>query len=291
MLVLLLTLFGCWGDDPVAHHAIGSGTDRPVWMFQKTAEGWTRAAAPVAHGMSSLGLGLDGDTLVLTAQCFWGDCGSERARRKVGPPVHAIRTKDLVHWDAAMWRLKDKADRVPIDTEYRSGDHGAVVWYYGTEAGVQGDPARHPQPHHIFSAKVAGDLLESPVLMLSGNGLADPSPLEFQSRLFLFLTTSPGRSIGVATGHPLRLQREWEGVSVPHAMVVGESIWLWAQRVEAGRMVPVLAVSDDAGQTWSEWTRPLPMDGLAGCGNPAGAVFGGVPVVFCVSEPVGAPEP
>ncbi|MAY80083.1 MAG: hypothetical protein CL930_04775 [Deltaproteobacteria bacterium] len=291
MLVFLFTLFGCWGDAPVAHHALGSGGERSVWMFRKTDAGWRRNESPVAHGMSSLGLGQEGDSLVLTAQCFWGDCGSERIRRKVGPPVHAIRTADLNGWDAAMWRLKDTADRVPIDTEYRSDSQGGVVWYYGTAAGALGDPAHHAQPHRIFSARVVGDLLESPVLRMTGNGFADPAPLQVGTEQWLFLTTQPGRKIGLAKGEPLRLEREWDGVSVPHAMWVDDAIWLWAQRVEKGRMVPVRSISTDRGQTWSEWANPLPMEGMEGCGNPVGAVFNGIPVVFCVTEPLGAPKP
>ncbi|MGB0637910.1 MAG: hypothetical protein ACPGTU_01175 [Myxococcota bacterium] len=291
MLVFLFTLFGCWGDAPVAHHALGSGADRPVWMFRKTDAGWSRNTEPVAHGMSSLGLGQNEKSLILTAQCFWGDCGSERLRKKIGPPVHAIQTQDLSRWEAAMWRLKDPADRVPIDTEYRSDTEGSQVWYYGTAAGALGDPAQHAQPHQIYSADVVDGLLESPVMHLRGNGFADPAPLRFQGQQWVFLTTDPGRKIGLAKGTPLRVEREWDGVSVPHAMIVNESVWLWAQRVERGKMVPVRSISKDGGQTWSQWSNPLPMEGLEGCGNPVGAVFKGTPVVFCVTEPLGAPKP
>ena len=114
----------------------------------------------------------------------------------------------------------------------------------------------------------------------------DPAPVTVGQETMLFVTTQPGRAIGLATGTPFVLQREWTGVSVPHAMVVGREVWLWAQTVRDGRMIPVLSKSADAGQQWSDWSAPLPLEGLDGCGNPVGAVFQGAPVVFCVSEPL-----
>jgi len=290
MLLFLLTLIACWGDAPVAGHAAGPGDERPVWMFQENAGRWTRSAEPVAHSASSLGLGVDGDRLVLTMQCFWENCGSESKRKTDGPPVHALTTADLKNWKAAMWRLKDPDDRVPIDTEFRVTKGQSQIWYYGTRAGQMGDPAFHQESHTIFSATVEKERLLEPQLRMRGPGLADPAPLNVHGEHWLFLTTQPGRAIGLAKGEPLQLVREWQGVSVPHAMVVDDSVWLWAQRVEKGRMVPVRSISNDKGQTWSDWSTPLPVDDLPGCGNPVGAIFGGSPVVFCVTEPLGVPE-
>ena len=64
MLMFLLTLIACWGDPPVAGHAAGPGENRPVWMFRENAGRWTRSVEPVAHSVSSLGLGVDGERLV-----------------------------------------------------------------------------------------------------------------------------------------------------------------------------------------------------------------------------------
>jgi hypothetical protein len=287
MSVWMLVLIGCFGDDPVAGHAIGAGDDRPVWMYRLNGVGWERSSVPVAHSVSSLGLGLDGEQLVLSMQCFWGDCGSESKRREIGPPIHAITTTDLLNWKPDMARLVDPEDRVPIDTEVR----GDEVWYFGTVAGTMGDPAKHAESHRIYRAQRQEDKLISPELMIEGSGLADPAPLIVGGKQFLFLTTKPGMAIGLARGTPLRVTREWAGVSVPHAMWVGKQIWLWAQTVRNGRMVPVRSISEDLGETWSEWDAPLPMTGLSSCGNPVGVVFDGTPVVFCVTEPLGVIAP
>ena len=190
-----------------------------------------------------------------------------------------------------MIRLVDPDDRVPIDTEVREEGGSQFVWYYGTQAGLMGDPADHAQAHRIFRAKVDGGRLVDPMMMIVAPGLADPAPLIHDGKTLLFLTTLPGRSIGMASGTPLRIQRTWTGVSVPHAMTVDGEIWLWAQRFRSGRMIPVRTRSRDGGLTWSDWDEPLPMDGLSGCGNPVGAVFQQTPVVFCITEPVGAPRP
>ena len=287
MLILLLTLLACDRDAPVAGHALGPGRDRPVWMFRQKEGRWTRSEVPVAHSASSLGLGVNGDQLVLTMQCFWGDCGSESKRKTDGPPVHALTTSDLETWKPAMWRLKDPADRVPIDTEFVMHSERAEIWYYGTRAGALGDPAKHKEPHAIYSATIDGDRLVNPNLRIRGVGLADPAPVMVSGETWLFVTTQPGRAIGLAKGTPFQVVREWKGVSVPHAMVVGDEIWLWAQRVERGMMVPVRIISQDQGQTWSDWATPFAVNDISGCGNPVGAIFEGDPVIFCVTEPLG----
>ncbi len=283
MVFWMLFLLGCMGDRPVAGAALGSGSSRPVWLFELTASGWERRPEPVAHSVSSLGLGVVGDTLVLTMQCFWGDCGSELQRHLVGPPVHLLWTKDLQTFHPDMTRLVDPEDRVPIDTEVREPDE---VWYYGTAAGVRGDPAKHADPHVIYKARRVGDRVVEPVEIIRGPGLADPAPLKVAGEQLLFLTTRPGHAVGLAMGSPMAVNREWTGVSVPHAMEVDGEVWLWAQRVEKGRTFPARIRSLDGGKSWGQWDTPLPMDGVDNCGNPVGAVFQGRPVVFCVSEPL-----
>lgn len=283
-MLLLLTLLGC-SDSPVADLALDpERTDRPVWMYRQTAAGWQRQPEPVAHGFSSLGLGTDGDALVLTAQCFWGDCGSVMWRHLVGPPVHALSTKDLQTWEPQMWRLVDPDDRVPIDTELR----GDQVWYFGTQAGQRGDPALHQADHTIYRATISGDRLQAPKAVLVGPHLADPAPVHFKGRDLLFLTTLPGRAIGVASGDPMTVTKTWDHVSVPHAMVVGDALWLWAHTVREGRHVPVRATSTD-GVNFSSFEAVLPTDGTD-CANPVGMVWRSEPVVFCVSEPLGGPK-
>ncbi len=286
----ILTILGCWGDKPVAGSAIGPGDERPVWMFQYGDGGWTRREKPVAHSASSLGLGVVDDRLILTMQCFWDDCGSEAKRREIGPPVHWLSTTDLQTFEPGMARLVDPDDRVPIDTEMRQVNGSSLVWYFGAHAGMMGDPAKQSSAHGIYRATVEGSRLVRPEKMLSGTGLADPAPLQVRGGQVVFITTVPGHQIGMATGEPLTVQKRWERVSVPHAMTVKSEIWLWAQTVRAGKMIPVLATSGDGGQSWSEWASPLPLQGLEGCGNPVGAVFKEPPVVFCVTEPLGGPQ-
>ena len=290
MPIWIITLLGCWGDKPVAGAALGPGTERPVWMFRLGADGWRRNKEPVANSASSLGLGVVNDRLVLTMQCFWGDCGSESKRHEIGPPVHWLSTADLERFEPGMIRLVDPDDRVPIDTEMRAKKGTSYVWYFGTQAGVLGDPAKHADAHNIYRAAVESSRLVRPTLMISGTGLADPAPLDVGDQQMVFLTTQPGRQIGMAQGTPLTIQKTWDRVSVPHAMLVGEDIWLWAQTVRFGKMVPVRTTSSDQGQTWSDWDAPLPLDGLEGCGNPVGAVFKETPVIFCVTEPLQGPS-
>jgi len=283
---LILTLLACLSDPPVAVHTMDpSATDRPVWMFQRGTSGWTRSTDPVAHRMSSLGLGTDGTGLVLTANCYWKICGSVMWRHLVGPPVHGLRTTDLSSWTPVMWRLVDPQDRIPIDTEIGQRGEHTVAWYFGTQPGVEGDPALHQTQHTLFQAQMEDDRLVDPKPLIVGSHLADPSYVRFQGADFLFMTTMPGGAVGLARGDPLQLVREWRGVSVPHAMVVGKELWLWAHQIIDGLHVPVRSVTRD-GESWSDFSRVLPTQGLD-CANPVGIVWKETPVVFCVSEPLG----
>jgi len=286
MRLLLPFLLGCVIDPPVASRALGADahTGRAVWMFRQTDGGWARSATPVAHAMSSLGLGMVDGAVVLTAQCWWDDCGSLLWRHIVGPPVHGIQSTDLEQWSPVMWRLVDPEDRVPIDTELRPTADGAEVWYYGTPSGQLGDPAMFDTPHTIFSARVEGERLVDPVARMTAPHLADPAPVTFRGQEMVFLTVRPGHAAGLAMGEPLQIVHTWEGVSVPHGVVVGDALWLWAHRVEEGRFVPVRSVSAD-GRHWSPWEAILPTAGTS-CANPVGAVVQSEPVVFCVEEQV-----
>lgn len=280
----MLALIGCLTDAPVAGDALrpDDAAGHRVWMFRHGSQGWVRENAPVAHSMSSLGLGSKDGRVVLTTQCFWGDCGSMLWRHLSGPPVHAISSADLQTWTPEMWRLVDPDDRVPIDTEFFFTEDGAQVWYYGAPAGQLGDPAAFGGTHTLYSATVQGDRLVNPVVRMTGPHLADPAPVMFRGALYVFATTKPGHEIAMATGEPLAISRTWRGVSVPHAMVVGDALWLWAHRVDAGRFVPVRAVSTD-GKNWSTFEAVLPTAGVS-CANPVGAVAVDGPVVFCVEE-------
>ncbi len=279
----------CIGDPPVADRALArvSNPARPVWMFRYGPSGWTRDPEPIAHSMSSLGLGQMANRLVLTTQCFWKDCGSIFWMHRVGPPVHAIATTDLEHWSPLMWRLVDPEERIPIDTELRQD--GREIWYYGTPRGEEGDPALRVDPHTIYRATIAGERVVDPTPMITGPQLADPAPIRLGGETLLWLTTRPGQAVGLARGEPLAIVREWPGISVPHASRVGEEIWVWAHRIDRGRHVPVLSRSTD-GETWSPFTAVLDMNGLDGCANPVGAQFLGTPLVFCVQEPL-TPSP
>lgn len=288
-------LVGCVPDVPASGPVLVENPDARthVWMFRSTNGVWTRHPSPLAHSMSSLGVGNLGDTLVLTGQCWWGSCGSEIHRWLSGPPVHGIQTRDLVTWTPAMWRLDDPAGMIPIDTEIVVRPEGTSLWYYGVPVGPRGDPAKRTADHRLRRASLDDGQFVQPVDVVVGPHLADPIPVWFRGERLLFATSRPGAEVSQYSGDPPVSVQTWKGVSVPHAMVVDDELWLWAQRIRNGRRSPVRARSSD-GRTFTEWETPLPNPGKEDCANPVGTVFRGEPVMFCLSEPswrLGPPTP
>ena len=112
-----LLLIACtWIDPPVVEAVVGPdpGAERHVWLFRQQPDGrFLRDEEPLAHSLSSLGLEVVEEALVLTAVGVWLGSVSEWRREWWGPPVHALRTVDLETWEPLLWRLSgDTLDRV-----------------------------------------------------------------------------------------------------------------------------------------------------------------------------------
>ena len=108
---------------------------------------------------------------------------------------------------------------------------------------------------------------------VKGPGLADPSPVSFQSKLHLFSTRLRGGRVSVVHHHGPDLQKStvMPRVSVPFARQVGSQLWLLAQKRFEGVLQPVLSISNDA-RSWSPWAPIIEMKGLKNCTSPCNSV-------------------
>jgi hypothetical protein len=281
-------LFGAcsWIDPPVVEAVVGHdpGAERHVWLFREQADGtFQRDPAPFAHSLTSLGLAVVDDTLVLTALGVWMGSISEWRRNWLGAPIHGLSTTDLETWKPIIWRLhRDPADRAPIDPQLHVTPDGLSLFYLAVPPMERGDPALAPTDRTISRAKVDGgatwdaDVLTAPTL-------ADPSPVSFLGQDWLFATTRPGNEITLFAGEPLARVRTWSGVSVPHAFVHDGKLELWANRWLGGQQVAVRTLSAD-GRNFTAWQQPLPIEGLRHCASPVGASWQGKIIVVCVDE-------
>ncbi len=287
---LLLTACA-WVDPPVVGAVVGHdpGAERHLWLFREQADGsFARDPVPMAHSLSSLGLVEMENSLVLTALGVWMGSVSEWRRKWLGAPVHGLRTTDLVTWEPLLWRMKgDAIDRVPIDPQLHLTADGLNLYYYAVPPEERGDPALQTEDRviargNIARGKVGGEIrwMED---VLMADSVADPSPVRFKDRDFLFVTTRPGSEITMFVGDPLTRKRSWSNVSVPHAFVHDGALQLWATRWNGPQQVAVRAISQD-GSHFTEWEAPLPMEGLRHCASPVGAQWQGRVVVICVDE-------
>jgi len=282
-----LLLTACtWVDPPVVATVVGHdpGAERHVWMFRQQPNGsFQRDPVPIASSLSSLGLEVVDDALVLTAVGVWLGSVSEWRREWLGPPLHALRTTDLDTWEPLIWRLSgDAQDRVPIDPQLHATAAGVDLYYYAVPAMERGDPALHTTDHVIARATLDGGFTWQEDV-LSARNLADPSPVTFQGQTLLFATTRPGSEITLFSGDPLTRVRTWSDVSVPHAFVHDGVLQLWASRWRGSQQVAVRATSTN-GRDFTAWDEPLPMAGLRHCASPVGASWQGQVLALCADE-------
>lgn len=285
LLSLSLGLLGC-GADPMAV-ALERASELPfqVWVFTaETPDGpWTGSRAPLAGGVSSLGLHVEPDgRLALTGlpmvepplleELFpslrvrgW-TATARLTRAEAGQPSR---------WTPAAWPVEDPEAVAAVDPQGLEGG----FWYFAA-VGRGGDPAKAQGAHRLRSSPPAQ-------ARLLGEGLADPSPARFRGEILLFATAHPD-SVVVAAGEPLAEIARFPGVSVPFARVIAregaEELLLLAQAALDGRRQPVLSRSAD-GRSWSPWQRVIDLGARGSCTSPVlGKLVDGW-MLACVEEP------
>ena len=260
---------------------------RKLWMFQEEQGQFSRQEPHVAKDISSLGAVVYNNELILTGICWWPGCGSEaemKKRQKLGPLVFGIATNDLAKWRPLQWRLWDPEGFTPIDPQLRIEDKTLSLWYFGALGHAHRDPADR-SVHSIRRAPLQDDgrfHVEEEVM--SYPGLADPSPILFKGKEWLFATQFAGEKILGFKNHSPQPALEFKGISVPFALEVRDELWLLGTRMVEGVQQPVRAISTD-GDTFGPFSPFLPVPAGKPCASPVGAVLNDQVVVFCVEEP------
>lgn len=246
-----------------------------VWVF-RSSDGlsWRRDSEPLAWGVSSLGLSVraDGEALLTLLQHVREPTWWERWR--MPQVVYGLVSRDGHRWQGTHWVVHDPGALGIIDPQWL----GDELWYFAPE-GKSGDPAERAGDHRIRSWPPGRNRIKA-------RGLADPSPVLLGDELFVFVTRRSGGGAGEVVeyaGDPLAPVHTFPGVSVPYATVVGEQLWLIAQRDVGGHRRPVRAISAD-GQTWSAWQPLGDITGLRSCTSPVVGYIGGEWLMLCVEE-------
>lgn len=266
--------------------ALRAGSELPfkVWVYTAAApEGpWVRAAAPLAAGVSSLGLSEEGGRLALTALPQRPPTALEELRKKLvvrgflaEAGLTRARAGDPGAWAPTTWPVDDPDSVSTIDPQRLEGQS----WYYAA-LGRQGDPARAGGDHALRSSPPPRERLRAP-------GLADPSPVRFHGELLLFATAHP-EAVVEAAGDPLAEIGRFSGVTVPFAREIpgpgGTELLLLAQAVVAGRRQPVRSLSAD-GRSWSPWAPVLDPAPPGSCTSPVIGPLSDGWMLACVEEP------
>lgn len=294
-MLLLLSLLGCINPPDVKEEPLSTALliheenpRRKLWLFEHTKDGFVRREPHIARDISSLGAVVMNNELLITGTCWWPGCGSEREMKKrnqKGPAIFGISTTDLKTWVPRQWRLLDEKGLTPIDPQLSSGTDGLELWYFGAAGQDNVDPMNRDR-HEIRRATLHPDgRFHSQETVLNEPGLADPSPIRFRGKDWIFATQYAAESIVAYTGTPLQLSHRFKGISVPHALEVNGELWLLATEVNDGRQQPVRAISKD-GKSFSDFEPFLPLGPEQICASPVGAVLNGKLVVLCVEEPL-----
>lgn len=245
LLLSALLLSACPGDNALQKVLTPDPShNRQLWLFNSTDRAiWTRAEDPLGKGFTSLGLshGPAGELLVT---------GLNQLRRPTWfEELFPRPWVDALVFDGQRWSaLTRSLDQVSVPGVIDPQWLGDRLWYYGVD-GKSGDPAHRGGVHRIFSTPPERQRAAMP-------GLADPSPVRFLGRLYLFATLFPNQVI-VMAGEPLKELRRFSGVEVPFAFVDRGTLYLLAQRSSGGDREPLLTSSPD-GTTWSPFLQVLP---------------------------------
>jgi len=260
---------------------------RKLWLYEDAGAGFVRREPHIARDISSLGAIVADNELILTGICWWPGCGSPeemKKRQERGPAVFGLSTRDLESWTPRQWRLNDSRGFTPIDPQLSSGPEGLELWYFGAPGQAHVDPMDRKK-HAIRRAPLQEDgRFHARESIVEDLGLADPSPIRFRDQDWLFVTQFAAESVVAYKGSPPQKTHRFQGVSVPHALVVDDALWLLASQIVNGRQQPVRAISTD-GETFSDFEPFLPLKPDQVCASPVGAVFSGKIAVFCVEEP------
>lgn len=269
-MIPLLTALACSGTPEEALAPPMMGPTR-VWAFHSTdGTRWSQQAEPVAEGLVSLGLAVADDGELWLSGLDHTGVASWWERNVTGPPVAGLRSRDGRTWEATSWSFDDEVDGAAVDPQWFEGS----LWYVHHQG--TGDPVASGIPNDVRAVPPGA-------VQLSAVGLADPSPVRFGGELLVFATVYPHAVKGYA-GEPLAQFTSMAGLTVPFATVVGDELWLLAQRNVSGGRRPVLARSTD-GRSFGK-ASPIDLGAAAprSCTSP---VLGPTPdgfVLLCVEE-------
>jgi hypothetical protein len=264
---LLVIAVACGG--PPTAPPLRTGPTKVTWFTSPDGLGWTQQPDVLAEHFVSLGLSVRDDGALWVTGI--DQSGAERSwfDRTFGSPTAGGLVFDGATWTRTTWSVDADAPAL-LDPQWL----GDTLWFVG-RAGGPGDPAEARQVR-IQSAP-------PDITWLTGDGITDPSPIHFHEELHLFVSE---RDHGVVhhVGQPLQQVQRWNGVQVPSAVVVGDELWLVAQKRIRARRQPVVARSAD-GRTFSRFEPLLPDGAVEHCTSPVvGPNPAGGLVLLCVEE-------
>lgn len=279
-LLALVGLVACGQlDDPMVRALQPNpGGSHQVWAFTSPDRvRWTRVEQPIAWGLNSLGLAVDGQGDVLVT-------GLQRVReppwleREVtGPSVHGLRF-DGQAWSPERWSVRDPEAVSYIDPQPFEGE----IWY-AAPRGTVGDPAKRAEPNPIRSSP-------PPTTRFVAQHVVDPAPVRIGGELHLFLTQ--GADLLHLAGEPLTERHRLPGVTVPFALALDGQVLLLAQAPLGGRRQPVMATLDadqlagPPGDLVPTWQAVVDLGPLRSCTSPVmGPSPAGGWLLLCVEEP------
>ena len=231
-----------------------------AWHSQDLKK-WIPSQATGVHSFSSLGLHHEDGHLVLSGQHRLQMPTKEEEAMQ-------LLWSQLLHFDGENWRAEIRSFSADISA------HADHQWFEG-QLWLQSSPPLFRADQGQQWKTVGRDPLLQDVehqiraqnkIWLKGKGLGDPTPVRFRGQLHLFVTHAQTirNQLQVSVQHyveqeeALRLLNEFSGLSVPYATVIGDELWVLAQRRGRSGSIPVWSRTRD-GSLWEDW-EPIPIE-------------------------------
>ena len=261
-------------------------------------EGWGLGCdvyTRIAWGISSLGLAMHEDGLVLTGM---PDIPTiDEAGVNLQPvQVHAFSTPDLEHWGTHIWSIETtaKIDNLPIDVTMWTPPDGDVelVYYSMPIECTNDDPLLCPGPHSMRKAVYEdGAFVEVEQELYAAETLTDPTVCHDGDTYHMVFGVDGYVGHAVSDDGELYVDQwgdTWGGANVPYCFEHDDQIMAVAQG-GGGWPPPVWLNLDENGQ-FPEESQMLysDADNLSffggSCTSPVLAYFQGLYVTFCAVQ-------
>ncbi len=254
-----------------------------IWSYTSSdAQTWHRLPEPSARYMTTLGLGVVDDEVLMISGLLYSPPQVLSVRHPAYFPV--LFTQDLLHWGIRWYALDAPVSIIDPELSWEDGRLWLTAWTLDKLRRSE-DPVLSRGDHRVVRASLAeSGFFENPRVIFKAPGVGDPVMVD--GLLYMTQTTLKPRlstRVVVAANKEGRFIEVGEvpGISVPCVWRDGDTWRMYAQGWSRGKAIVVQSESEDG----IHWEPPRELPGLGRCRSPVATRFKGQDILVCSEAP------